>query len=418
MASLRKKIKNLFRRKIVVIKQREPTPPRSGVAALELTTKEDQLYAYKRDVWVYRAVQLIATSIAAVPIILLKGEERVEEHPALKLLNTVNGFMTKYDLFETTVSYLELTGDCYWLLRGGPPLAIFPLRPDRVTINLDEDGYPKEYVYSVSGQPPMTYPKDRIIHFKYFSPLDDHYGQSPISPSELAIILDRYALAYNKVFFENAARPDIVLLSEDEMDEDERERLRQEWESAYGGVEQAHRPAVLTGGLKPQELSKSPKEAGFLEGRQFARDEILEAFGVHPALVGAMTVPKAGFYEIKKAFWEFTLLPKLNKIIETLNEFYLVKFPNTKGMRFSYDLFNVESLRPSADVESRVDVRLVQFGIMKINEVRKRRNLPPVDWGEEPPLTAPIRRGYTLETPEMRSYVRPPKARVKEPKET
>lgn len=96
---------------------------------------------YQQSPWVHLAVSRIAEAAALVPLNVsrLDGEQQVaiERHPLEQLLDNPNPSMSRFELFESTLAYLELTGNAYWFLAGdrlGRPAEIWVLRPDRMTI--------------------------------------------------------------------------------------------------------------------------------------------------------------------------------------------------------------------------------------------------------------------------------------------
>ncbi|GAH57356.1 unnamed protein product, partial [marine sediment metagenome] len=116
--------------------------------------------------------------------------------------------MTRFDLWEATLAFAELAGNAYWeLVAEGdkPPEEIYVLRPDRMTIKPEEKKLVSSYIFNVNGRKIILQPED-ILHFKYFSPINDLYGTSSIAPAEKSIILDLYALNFNARFFKSGAR--------------------------------------------------------------------------------------------------------------------------------------------------------------------------------------------------------------------
>jgi hypothetical protein len=52
---------------------------------------------------------------------------------------------------------------------------------------------------------------------------------------------------WNWKFFENNARPGMILETEKTMDQDVKERLANKWNSAYKGVNNSHKLVILDG---------------------------------------------------------------------------------------------------------------------------------------------------------------------------
>ncbi|GAH59485.1 unnamed protein product [marine sediment metagenome] len=83
----------------------------------------DYLEAYEKAIWTYAAVFRIATAGAKVPFKVYKkrvtkNSKRVEVTNKLcnYVLETPNPFTTRFNLWEATLAFAELTGNSYWEL--------------------------------------------------------------------------------------------------------------------------------------------------------------------------------------------------------------------------------------------------------------------------------------------------------------
>jgi hypothetical protein len=83
----------------------------------------------------------------------------------------------------------------------------------------------------------------------------------------------------------------------------------------------------------------------------------------------------------RKLFWSETVLPKLRRIGDAINEQLAAKMDERVEMGF--DASGVHALQDDANEQAQVAATLVQRGIMTVNEVRERMySLPPVAWGD------------------------------------
>ena len=95
--------------------------------------------AYCRNPIAQRAVRIIAESAAGAPVLATPAG-----HPALALLS---GGEPGPALMETIAANLLLHGNAYvkvGLGAGGLPAGLFTLRPERVTVEVDDNGWPTE----------------------------------------------------------------------------------------------------------------------------------------------------------------------------------------------------------------------------------------------------------------------------------
>lgn len=109
-------------------------------------TNTEYLKAYKS--WVYACTRAIANDVGTIELELQqksgKGRERVESHPAIDLLSSVNPFNTSDGLFRGTSSYLDLVGNAFWYVAYNgrqEPSELWQLAPTKVTIIKSDKGY-------------------------------------------------------------------------------------------------------------------------------------------------------------------------------------------------------------------------------------------------------------------------------------
>lgn len=342
-------------------------------------------------VWVFASVKAIAQTVASVPFVFYRdtpsGRERLpQSHPIAKLFWGVNPMMTRYDFWEASMVYLELTGNCFWALEknslDGLPEELWPLRPDRMRIIPDKEKLIEGYLFSV-GEKSVGYGRDEIIHLKYFNPLSEWWGMSSLAAARQGLLADFYALMYNQKFFRQGARPSGVLSTQSELDESNMRRLRAEFDQAYSGAERSHRVILLEKGLEWQSISLPQKDMEFIEQRKLSREEILAVYKVPPIEVGILEYANYANSETQdRIFWTKGIIPRLKKIEECVNTFLVPRFGG--DIFGEFDLSKVEALRENELEKSEIAERLVGSGIWTANEARRRLwNMPHVEWGDE-----------------------------------
>jgi len=356
---------------------------------------EEFVRKYGTVIWVYVAVSINMRNTAVVPIIIERQSladpgEWIEapQSDLAKLLARVNGLMTRYDLWEATSANLDLTGNIYWLLfpdAAGIPREIWPLRPDRVEIIPD----PREgiwgYRYTVNARI-FEFSKRWVIHLRDYSPWHDFYGQGALSPSWVEASTYELSSRYRAAFYANSGRPDGVLSTEQQLVRAQIEQMRELWQETHTGVDNAHRTAILHSGLKYQVVAATHKEAELVKDREMNRQDILSGFGVSLAAAGIEVGDVGRREEQIRNYRESTIVPRVIKIVETLNEFLVIPhFGPTLRIRADIKAF----LKEDEQRRSQIDVQEVEAGIRTVNEVRADRGDPPVPWGDKPPSRGP-----------------------------
>ena len=288
---------------------------------------------YGRNAVVHRCVRLIAEAAAAAPM-RVQAEGRAAER-ARALLARPNPDQSGAELLETLHGHLQVAGDAYLELAGPEdgPLALYPLRPDRMRVLTGPKGWADGWEYRLGGQA-RVFQRDRasgrapILHLKLFNPGDDHYGLSPMEAAARAVDVHAAAGAWAKALLDNAARPSGALVVSGSSDgqgrltEAQFERLKAELETLHAGPDNAGRPLLLEGGLDWKPMGHSPAEMDFIEARRDAAREIAQAFGVPPMLLG---LPGDNTYsnykEANLAFYRQTVLPLARKTTGALGAF-------------------------------------------------------------------------------------------------
>jgi len=367
---------------------RQTTPHVEAVAAHNSSYFADPLHVaeqgtiYQQSPWVYVAVTRIAEAGALVPLCVLqvRGEKQlqVERHPLENLLDNPNPAMSRFELLEATLGFLELTGNAYWFIAGdalGLPAQIWPLRPDRMRIVPDPQHYIRGYVYEVDGKRIPLDPVE-VIHFKRWHPANDYYGLSALEAARMAVDSDRAMARWNKNTFghDNGVPAGIVNIT-DFVSDGDFERIKREWRSSYGGGQR--KTAFLRGGtVEWQSIGLSHTDLDFLQGRQAHRDEILNIFGLPIGLLSD-NATEANAKVAERQFVERTLWPKLVRLAQRITQELLPFYPGEHIARF-------DDIRPT-DVQTRLDeIRTAQH-VLSINEIRNTYySLPPVAWGDLP----------------------------------
>jgi len=233
---------------------------------------------------------VIAETVASLPLNLYQeteeGSQKAFKHPLYRLLHDEpNPEMTSFVLRETMLSHLLLWGNAYCqVIRNGrgQVTALYPLLPDRMTVDRDEQGN-LSYAYTSATGKVVTVPPTSILHIPGMG-FDGVMGYSPVALERNAIGLGMAAEEYGSRFFSNGATPSGVLTHPNTVKNPG--ALRQSWNAAYGGSSNSGRVAILEEGMKFERISMPNNEAQFLETRKFQVSEICRIFRVPPHLVG------------------------------------------------------------------------------------------------------------------------------------
>ena len=304
---------------------------------------------------VYSCVRILAEAVAGLPLHLYRykdngGKEKAIDHPL----------------------YLLLWGNAYaQIIRNGKGevVALYPLMPNKMTVDRDTDG--QLYYSYYRGNDEALKNKEQIVTLHPSDVLhipglgfDGLVGYSPIAMAKNAIGMAIAVLEH----------PGTIKYPQ---------RVRESWQSTFGGSGNANKIAVLEEGMKYTPIGISPEQAQFLETRKFQINEIARIFRVPPHMVGDLE--KSSFSNIEQQSLEFvkyTLEPWLIRWEQSIQRSLL----STNEKPLYFVKFNVDGLL-RGDYASRMQgyATARQNGWMSANDIRELENLdriPAEDGGD------------------------------------
>ncbi len=386
---------------------------------LQPTKFADQVKAYTS--WVYAAANKNAISVAQVPLRLYVSKdantttknyqtrrvplkqldfmsqsstvsgyiakavetEEVLTHPLLGLLKSVNPHQNQFDLMEMLTVYQELTGNAYWYIINGPlgvPMEIWTLPAHEVTIVPDTSKYVARYIYKKDQPDETSFKPEEIIHFRYPNPRDTYYGVGPLMAAASAVDLNQFMLDHETALIQNKAIPDTIISpgKGGNISEPDIKRLEESFKAKYRGAKKAGKLAVMSSGVEVHQLSLTPKELNYLQGRKATREEIAAIFGVPMSKLTTEDVNRANAEAGDYSYMKDTVLPRLRRIEQKLNEQLLPRYDDRLFVAFDNPVPEDKEFR-LLELETHLSTKY-----SSVNEERTKDGLEPVDWGEEP----------------------------------
>lgn len=338
---------------------------------------------------VYACVRILAEAIASLPLHIYRytdggGKERVFDHPLYHLLHDEpNTEMTSFVFRETLMNHLLIFGNAYaQIIRDGAGrvVALYPLLPNKMDVWRDGKGE-LYYTYTRStdenpnfrGYGEVTLRGEDVLHIPGLG-FDGLMGYSPIAMARNAVGMTIACEEYGASFFANGANPGGVLEHPGVLKDPA--KVRESWQSVYGGSKNAGKVAVLEEGMKYQQIGIPPEEAQFLETRKFQINEIARLYRIPPHMVGDLE--KSSFSNIEQQSLEFvkyTLDPWVIRWEQSLMRSLLL--PEEKKEYFIK--LNVDGLL-RGDYASRMAgyATARQNGWMSANDIREMEDLNPI----------------------------------------
>ncbi len=342
----------------------------------------------------YRAVTLRAKSLRAAPIIvntrLKNGSLRPvsPDHPAQRLMTTVNPWWTAGDLIEATEMNLSLWGSAFWFIEterpGQDPKAIWSLRPDHMKIVPDVDNYIKGFLLT-RGREEIPFLPEEIVWFRYINPVAEYAGLSPVAPARLTLEMGRDALTFNSAFFKNGAMPqDLVFMVDGPVTQEQSDSFYDRLRKRHADPKNAHLPLLwdMSQGKAPQKLGLTQREMEFMKTLNYTIEDAARVWGVPPPLM--MSQESATYNNVKEARIQFhigTIAPEWDFFEQEINEMLFKRHFKNENLVASFDRSMILPLKEAMSELDTSDLEKVKFGALTINEYRRARNLPDVKWG-------------------------------------
>ena len=334
---------------------------------------------------VYACVRILSEAVAGLPLHFYRykadgsKEKAIDSNLYHLIHDEPNPEMSSFVFRETLMTHLLLWGNAYaQIIRNGKGevIALYPLMPNKMSVDRDENGK-LYYTYTRSDCEPNAMngssvglePKD-VLHIPGLG-FGGLVGYSPIAMAKNAIGLAIATEEFGSKFFANGAAPSGVLEHPGTIKDPS--RVREAWQSQFGGSGNSGKVAVLEEGMKYTPISISPEQAQFLETRKFQINEIARIFRVPPHMVGDLE--KSSFSNIEQQSLEFvkyTLDPWVVRWEQSLSR-SLLSEDEKKQYFFK---FNLEGLL-RGDYQSRMNGYAIarQNGWMSANDIRELEDL-------------------------------------------
>lgn len=352
---------------------------------------------------VHRCVTLIADSIASLPLHVLhrRGGIYVPEAGsplAFALEYQPNAETSAFDFWSSAVANILMQGNAYIVPRFtdyGPDLRL--CTPGSVSYDPYTDTYNiNDTLQGVSGQ----YTGGGIIHLRGLT-IDGKTGVSVLTYARRSLDIAARGSAEQEKRFANGGTVRGIVSNAAERaawGENRPEQLGDIADYMDERLQAGARIIAQPGDGRFTQLTMSSADMQFLESRKFETREICRFFGVPPSFVFDDT--SNNYKSAENAYSDFlrnTLNPLLRKIEI---EFTRKLFPGPArygDCRLQYDRTAVYMM----DLESRTSLqrKRMELGTATINELRREDNMPAIDGGDTPLVTANLRPVAELSTP-------------------
>lgn len=372
------------------------TAPKSGVpvnwqTALDVTT-------------VMAVIRVLCNGVAQVPLrIMLSlpngGKKPAVDHPLYKVLNRKpNRWQTSFAMRETMMLHLCLTGNAFFyksMVRGRVK-ELIPLDPGSVSITRNPD-YSLTYMISHPDGRSMILPQSAIWHVRGPS-WDTWRGLDAVRQAREAIGLAIATENTQAELHANGLQMAGTYSTDAKLDPEKYKQI-QGWIAAQVGGPNKHKPFVIDSGFTWTPQSMTGVDSQHLETRKFQIEQICQAFGVLPIMIGFSGDKNATFASAEAMFSAHAvhaLAPWHERISQAIDN-DLLDGEEDEGYFARFDIKGLlrGAHKDRADYYSKALGGGGVRGWMTQNEVRAEEDLDPIDGGDELPQPTNVAPGTT-----------------------
>jgi len=339
----------------------------------------------------YRGVLVIADGIAQLPVEIYRkassgrGVEPATDHPLYDMLMyRPSAWQDATSFFGTVLMHAAATGNSvsYRNEVNGQLRELIPIRPELTSIDIDPINRVFFDVSFEKGGTARLY-QEQVFHLAgpSWSP---YKGLDPTIVGREAIGLAQVTEETHARLHSNGARPSGVLSMDGKLAPEQVAALRQQFHEVQGGTANSSKPAILTGGMKWQQIAMTGVDAQHIETRKMQIEEIARLLGVFPIMLGHAGDQSPTFASADaflEAHVRYTLQPWIKRVRQAIETQLLTREERAEGYHVRIDAS--ELLRGS--LKDRTEYYKAALGTnsspgwLKPNEIREDDGWNPDD---------------------------------------
>lgn len=326
------------------------------------------------------SVRVLSNAVAHLPLrVMRRDDERrspARDLPVYGLLHDrPNAWQTSYQWRKLLMRDLLLRGNAYCLKVAGSRgvQGLLRMHPDHVAVRQDPRTLAVSYDYSRPDGGAVTFRRDQVFHVWADSD-NGLVGLNPIRTYRESIGDGLAIREHGSRFFSNGAKPlGVIEIEGGKMVPEAQAAFRKDFDSLYGGGENAHKTVILPAGVSYKPVSITMDDAQWIEARKTTAREIFGIFGIPPHKAGDLG--DATFSNIEHENLDFvisSLTPWLVCWEQAIDRDLLGGDPSL------YAKFNVSALL-RGDAKSRAEALQIQRrnGVINADEWRELEDYNP-----------------------------------------
>jgi len=330
-----------------------------------------------------RCVTLIANTVGMLSMDAYRDGQKLDGDQRPRLIVRPNPLTRPQVFYRNSAYYMATRGEAWWMVMkrdgDGQPISLYPARPWEITIEPTTDPLRPSIFWNNVEQK-----NDDVIHIGLMPDDNDMYrGIGPLQLCGASVSVAVEAQEWAANLYADGGTPSTLIKSAVDLDENEAEKLRDQWVSRPHNV-----PRIIDPGIEDvRQLDVNQNAANMLEAREYQKGDAAEMFGVPSSLLDHQTPGSTLTYQNLEG--EYTklvrgcLLPNYLEPMEQAMSDLLTKSTVAR--------FHVDGLL-RADIKTRYDVYSIgiQSGVLTPELAQEMEGITPGDVENAPvPFSPP-----------------------------
>lgn len=332
---------------------------------------------------VYTAISTIAGDVSTLPVKVKQSKYEYNEELEYLLNVEPNQVMTAKDLKFILVANAILNGNSYAeiIRENGMPVSIHHI-PNENVMNVKKKSTTKhltslEYVVKNIGDKANTrvIKGEDMIHIKPFT-LDGIIGESPLKALASELETEKHSKNFFSNFFRGGTNAGGILTVAGDLNSDDKEIIRESWQKANAGTDNAHKVIILDEGTKYEPIKVSTDILKLINDNKNNVVKVAMVLGL-PLHKMKIETHSMSLEESNSDYVVNTLNDYLTSIQSELNRKMFIDKDMRKHNQFVFD----------TDVYKYVDAKTkreiiksdYELGLISLNEAREELGKQPLE---------------------------------------
>ncbi len=331
---------------------------------------------------VYSATSIISSTIASIPINVRKEDKEgyqtvIPIHPLYDMLDDNESQITRFEMIKYVVTSVLLKGNGYiYIYRDntGKATGLRWIPNEYVSINYNPLNNNLYYICPLVDKKAIE--PVNMLHFKINS--DDGINGRSIVSYAARSIRNANATENSAVnFYDSGCNLNGIIKVQGSLTPQQKSDIKTSWRESMDG----QGLAVLQGNMDYTPIQMNVADAQLIESRQFNVSDIARFFSISPVLLGDLS--HSSYNTLEAAQLDLitrTLIPYITVIEQEFNR--KLWTPSEKKIGFNVNLDEVAILRTDKKSQADYYTKMLEKGILSINECRQALGYPSIEGGD------------------------------------